>query len=144
MGYFGTIIRYIGIQSKKVENYFSKNLKYLRKRESLDLDELGRILGKGKSVVNGYENGKTEPPLSVCYKVVRHFGIDLPLLVEKDLERDERAAYRLKEPSVDLQMVAEPESEYLIPNLKLTQDDFHKLMQLAKELPDMIPPKKKK
>lgn len=119
----GTIIRYIGIQSKKVENFFSKNLQYLRKRENLNLEELSNILGKGKSVVNGYENGKTEPPLSVCYKVVRHFGIDLPHLVEKDLEKA---------------VAAEPRTNYATNELGLTPDQLKRLIDFTEDFDRMI------
>jgi transcriptional regulator with XRE-family HTH domain len=123
-----------------VENYFSKNLKYLRKKENLDLEQMGRILGKGKSVVNGYENGKNEPPLSVCYKLVRYFGIDLVHLVEKDLEKAGLSGYEYKEH--EMLMASEPNAKYIIPALKLTKEDYDKLMLLAKELPNLIPTKK--
>ncbi|MFM7857573.1 MAG: helix-turn-helix domain-containing protein, partial [Flammeovirgaceae bacterium] len=81
---------------------------------------MGRILGKGKSVVNGYENGKNEPTLSVCYKLVRYFGIDLLQLVEKDLEKEGRSGYEYKEQ--EMLMASEPNIKYLIPALKITQE----------------------
>jgi len=81
-----TIIRYNGQLSKKVENYFSHNLKILRKRSGLSLVALAAKIGCGKSVLGQYEHGKSKPSMSNLIEISRYFGITVSDLTEKRLD----------------------------------------------------------
>jgi transcriptional regulator with XRE-family HTH domain len=71
--------------SKKMDNYLSKNLEFLRKAHDLSYADMAEIIGMGKSIVGNYEKGTAEPNASTIFKVVQHFGISLQDLMETDL-----------------------------------------------------------
>lgn len=60
-----------------MESNFGDNLRFLRKREKITLEELSRLLGISKSSLSDYETRKTFPPLDVCRRLAGKFGYSI-------------------------------------------------------------------
>ncbi|CAH0997853.1 hypothetical protein EMA8858_03987 [Emticicia aquatica] len=60
-----------------MENNFGSNLRFLRKKKKLTLENLGETLKISKSAISDYETGKTFPPLDVCELISDFFGINI-------------------------------------------------------------------
>lgn len=71
-----------------MESTFSKNLKFLRENLDLKQDALAQKLGISRSVLSYYENGKSEPTLSVLIKLSIFFNISIDNLISIDLTND--------------------------------------------------------
>ncbi len=56
-----------------MNNYFSTNLKYLRKKQGLTQHQLADIVGKKKSIVGNYEKGSVEPSMETIQKIADYF-----------------------------------------------------------------------
>ncbi|MGB3184064.1 MAG: helix-turn-helix transcriptional regulator [Cyclobacteriaceae bacterium] len=69
-----------------MNNYFAKNLRYLRKKTSQTMEEVATVLGKKKSIIGSYENGQAEPSLQTVIRLADHFNISLWKFVETNLE----------------------------------------------------------
>ncbi len=65
------------INSEIAENLFGANLRHMRKRDKITLEELSRLLDISKSSLSDYETNKTYPPLDVCRKLAGHFKVSL-------------------------------------------------------------------
>jgi transcriptional regulator with XRE-family HTH domain len=67
-----------------MENKFSANLRLLRKKNKLTLEELGKELGISKSAISDYENGNTFPSLDVTKNICNFFGINIDDMQNSD------------------------------------------------------------
>ncbi len=68
-----------------LESYFGNNLRYLRKRAKITLEELSSLLNVSKSSLSDYETRKTYPPLDVCGRLAAHFGVSLDAFDKENL-----------------------------------------------------------
>jgi len=68
-------------------NYFSVNLKYLRKSKSLTQDEFGKKLGLNRSIIGSYEEGRAEPKLKTLQNISHYFKVSLDDLLELEIEK---------------------------------------------------------
>jgi transcriptional regulator with XRE-family HTH domain len=77
--------------------YFSKNIKFLRKRRNRTQDELAFALKMKRPTLSGYENGVAEPGISALMTFSRYFGIAVDTLIKIDLEQlSESQLYELE------------------------------------------------
>jgi transcriptional regulator with XRE-family HTH domain len=67
-----------------MENKFSSNLRVVRKKNKLTLEELGKELGISKSAISDYENGHTFPSLDVTKNICNFFGINIDDMQNSD------------------------------------------------------------
>lgn len=58
-----------------VNNYFSKNLKYLRLQKNLSQKELGNALNKHYTTIGKWESGTRSPTLKDTFRVCKYFDI---------------------------------------------------------------------
>lgn len=58
-----------------MENYFAKNLKYIRKKHRLTQEAFAKKVGLTRSSVNNYENQISEPNLEIIKKIMDTFEI---------------------------------------------------------------------
>jgi len=70
-----------------MEDYLSKNIKYIRISNGLSFSKMSKILDKARSSVANYEDGSTEPTVSVIRRYVQYFDISYIDLFESDLEK---------------------------------------------------------
>jgi transcriptional regulator with XRE-family HTH domain len=77
--------------------YFSKNIKFLRKRRNRTQDDVAFALKMKRSTLSGYENGVAEPGISVLTTISKYFGIAVDTLIKIDLEQlSESQLYELE------------------------------------------------
>lgn len=57
-----------------------ENIRLYRKRAKMTQEDLGRLLGVGKSTVSMYEVGSRTPPLDILEKMAHCFNIDISTL----------------------------------------------------------------
>lgn len=65
--------------------YFSRNIKYLRKRRGLTQDEAATALKLKRSTLSGYENGIGHPNLGLLARFSEFYGIAIDTLIKVDL-----------------------------------------------------------
>lgn len=68
------------------EEQLGKNIKFLRKRAGLTLEELAKHIGTSKSYIWEIENDKLKPSVFKAYKLARALGVSVEDLVEKEFE----------------------------------------------------------
>ncbi len=66
-------------------NYLSKNLKFLRKQNSINQSVLATKMKKGQSSIGNWENGISEPNITELQFLAHFFGISISDLLERDL-----------------------------------------------------------
>lgn len=64
------------------------NIKHLRQSRGLSQEQLAEQIGKTKSNLSSYENGRSVPPLEVLLQLCEVFQVNLDDLVNKDLSRE--------------------------------------------------------
>lgn len=62
---------------------FADRLKELRKSNSLTQEDLGKILGVGKTTISMYENGNSTPNDEIKIKIADHFNVSMDYLIGK-------------------------------------------------------------
>lgn len=67
------------------KNYFSKNLKYIRKIGHHTQGELAKIIRKDRSLIGHWESEKREPTLEDIIKLSNFFKIAIDDFIMKDL-----------------------------------------------------------
>lgn len=58
-----------------MENYFSKNIKYLRKKKNIDQSIMAEDLGVAQSTLSCWENGLRAPDLDMIAKISKYLDI---------------------------------------------------------------------
>ncbi len=73
------------LSGKKSENFFSSNIKFLRKRKGWTQDDVAFALGMKRSTLSGYENRVAEPGMEVLLAFSDHYRIAVDTLLKVDL-----------------------------------------------------------
>lgn len=71
-------------------NYFSSNLKYLRKTKGLTQGDFALKIGINRPKVGSYEEGRAEPNLETLQNISHYFKVKIDDLLEKDLSQVKR------------------------------------------------------
>ncbi len=66
---------------------FSKNFKFLRKKHGLSQVVAAEKIGISKNTVQNYEDGKSEPDISILVKICALFNVPIQNLVFIDIEK---------------------------------------------------------
>ena len=112
-----------------MEDYFSKNIKYIRISNGLSFAQMAKLLDKVRSSVANYEDGSTEPVVSVIRIYVQYFDISYTDLLESDLER--RGVQVLP---IDQPVSNEPVGSY---NKMLNKSQLKLLKQISDSINDI-------
>jgi transcriptional regulator with XRE-family HTH domain len=70
-----------------MENLFSKNLRFLRKKGNHNQDEISSLFNKRANTVGNWENRKSEPSIQELMKLAVFFNISIQNLLHADLEK---------------------------------------------------------
>jgi len=73
------------LSGKKSENFFSSNIKFLRRRKGWTQDDVAFALGMKRSTLSGYENRVAEPGMDVLLAFSDHYHIAVDTLLKVDL-----------------------------------------------------------
>lgn len=63
-----------------MENYFSKNLKYLREKKGLEQQELADDLGVPRSTLSCWETGIRTPKIEQIQEIADYFNVDIDII----------------------------------------------------------------
>lgn len=117
------------------EIFFAKNLKFLRKSKKLTIIDLASIAPKGKSMLNDYENGKSEPNLEMLIWISDYFGIKIDDVICKDLSITEYEPKVVEKINVQNDLTTQlllENRELHIENKELGKENTELKEQLAK------------
>ncbi len=73
------------VSGKKSENFFSSNIKFLRRRRGRTQDDVAFALGMKRSTLSGYENRVAEPGMDVLLAFSDYCRIAVDTLLKVDL-----------------------------------------------------------
>ena len=73
------------VSGKKSENFFSSNIKFLRRRRGRTQDDVAFALGMKRSTLSGYENRVAEPGMDVLLAFSDYYRIAVDTLLRVDL-----------------------------------------------------------
>ena len=68
-----------------MNNYFGRNIRYLRKQLGLTQTELGEQLGKAKTTIASYEQDARNPKMNDLREIAIFFKINPDRLINEDL-----------------------------------------------------------
>ena len=68
-----------------VQNYLSKNIRYLRKSKKWSQEELALKLGIKRSNIAAYESKNVEPRLGLILQIAKLFNVNMAELIRKDI-----------------------------------------------------------
>lgn len=77
-----------------MNNHFSKNLQWLRKKKKLSQSRLASKVGLTRNNIASYESGKAEPNIEKLSKLADFFEVDLGQLIQADLRTLPESAIR--------------------------------------------------
>lgn len=63
-----------------MDDFFGKNLKYLRKINKLEQEELAKILGIPRSTLSCWENGLRTPKIKKILEIANYFKVDMDII----------------------------------------------------------------
>ena len=71
----------------KEENFFPRNLEYLRKSRNITQSELASKIGVDQTTIGRWEDGNREPTVGNVSNIAKHFNVSIPDLLDKDLSQ---------------------------------------------------------
>ena len=102
-----------------MKNYFSENVKYLRKRNKLTQKELGEKLGKAPTAISGWELGTRQPIVRDTIEVCKYFKVDFDDLMYTDLSlHTDNSVFLWKEMSDLFGRLTEEQQSAIISTMK--------------------------
>lgn len=103
------------------KNYFSSNVKYLRKLQGLTQNDLADKLGKSRKTISAWEAGRRSPIVADLMEVSAFFNVDIVDLFDVDL-------------SIPPQARTIDESELIMLFSKLTAEQQSAVMTTIKSM----------
>jgi transcriptional regulator with XRE-family HTH domain len=76
-------------------NYFSKNLRFLRKEAGLNQEEIALLFQKKANTIGNWENRKSEPSLEELIRLAEYFRVPTEALIHTRLEETPTPGYGL-------------------------------------------------
>lgn len=118
-----------------MENYFYKNLKYLRETRKISQQYIADKIGVDRSTIGYWESKKAEPIMLNVIKIAELFNIELKDLILKDLETNTSP----KIPTNDEEYKQILKDKGLMDeNENINPEDFKKLVDFAVANKDFI------
>jgi transcriptional regulator with XRE-family HTH domain len=71
-------------------NFFSTNIKYLRKGKGMTQEDFANKIGVKRSLIGSYEEGRAEPRLSNVENIAYHFNVTIDELLHIDLSKGDK------------------------------------------------------
>lgn len=71
-----------------MDNFFPKNLKYLREKKNLSQNKLGELTGVNQTSIARWENEEVSPSIDNVIEVAKVFNLSLADLLGKDLSKN--------------------------------------------------------
>ena len=68
--------------------YFAENIKYLRERDHITQEELGKRVGKTNTTVAKWESGVATPAVAIATELAKIFRVNMADLLYTDIEHN--------------------------------------------------------
>lgn len=68
-----------------MEIYFGKNIRFLRNKQNMTQEDLGKVFSVKNTTVGGWEKGNSYPEFKILVEMRVYFGVDLERLLFSDL-----------------------------------------------------------
>lgn len=75
-------------KNNQIENHFAENLKFLRKKNKLSQEFLGKLINVDYSTIGKYETGKRSPSAENGIVLSRYFNFTYDEMITNDLKND--------------------------------------------------------
>jgi len=129
---------------------FGKRLASLRKINNVTQEELGKVIGVGKTTVSNYETGYSSPDYEMLKKIANHFGVSTDeLLYDPDELKEVEAYRRVNEATLDkinkhnesiLQKTSTKGSDLAaFLHTKIAENAIAEINQMLKDNPELLP-----
>ncbi len=76
------------MQNKDINNVIATNLKKFRNENNLSLDEVAKLTGVSKSMINRIESLKSVPSVTILWKIANGLKISFSMLMEEEIKDD--------------------------------------------------------
>ena len=110
--------------NKKEKIYLPENIRFLRKKHDMTMEELGKKLNKSLSTVGKWETGDSKPPLEIIVELMFIFDVSLDNLMYVDLSN--YAGDYSKSAFTDIMVNQSNEEKFLIESYRKLSDDHKK------------------
>lgn len=70
-----------GTNRENIDKTFGERLLQLRTERQLSMEEVGKVIGVGKSAINKYEKHMTEPRMREANALAKFFGVSIDWLI---------------------------------------------------------------
>lgn len=67
------------------ENYFAKNLKFMRKQKNYTQEDIAKIVQKDRSLIGHWESAKREPTLEDVMRICAFFSLPIDHFITENL-----------------------------------------------------------
>lgn len=72
-----------------IQDNVAYNLKEIRKKKQLTLDEASRLTGVSRSMLSAIEKGESNPTITVLWKIAHGYKVQLSALIENKRQRSQ-------------------------------------------------------
>ena len=90
-----------------MNNFFSKNLRFLRKGRGMTQADLSETIDRKKSVISNYESGISEPSMETLILLADFFKVSLSDLIGVDQEEKLMSSNNTEQKHVDYQELSD-------------------------------------
>jgi transcriptional regulator with XRE-family HTH domain len=90
-----------------IQSSIADNLKEIRKKKQLTLDEASRLTGVSRSMLSAIEKGDTNPTISVLWKIANGYKVKFTSLIEDKNQANQVIS------AADIEPVTEGDGKYV-------------------------------
>ena len=105
----------------KKNNYIGKNMRYLRKKMGITLDQFSRDVNIASGFLGLLERGQRGASLENLFKIADYLGVRFDLFVRTDVSLENPEENTEEEKPIDTK--AEKHKRYIIKKLTIMNDD---------------------
>ena len=115
-----------------MNNYFSKNLKFLREQKKLSQNKLGELANVNQTTIARWENEEMAPSIDNVIELSKIFNIDLADLLGKNLQLNEARKQLTEKEEMEILKNTLKKKGFLDENEELSEENYNRLIEFAK------------
>ena len=100
-------------------NYFTQNIRFLRKSKKLTQQQFADKLNVKRSLIGAYEEGRAIPKITVMQQITQFFNISVDDLINVDLESEGLKVHENQKELQILPVVVDNDNRELIPIIQI-------------------------
>lgn len=115
---------------------FGPRLKYLRNRQNLSQEQLGKLFNLSKSAIGMYERGQREPSLKDLKRMAQYFHVSIDFLLDHNIESDNNSFPTLNKDELRILELSQEHPLLFEFLLNASGDEINKMIKIFKILND--------